>query len=178
MSSTSRSTLGVGWGDSTIAGTGADSPHGPPWLTVVAGLTGFVMSNQGVSGNTSIQIKARFDANPSFWNRSTIILSGFNNSSSPSQVLSDTAAMVASLGHNRYLVLALWATDAPSLANITTINSGLLSAHGSHFYDPGLPKVSGLLDPTYVDSGVHMNTAGHLFMGTKIAQNVMHLLSA
>lgn len=177
--------IGIGWGDSTTAGTGAAAPHGPPWLTVLGNLTGNTLFNAGVSGNTSTQILTRMQALPQTYGYTVIILSGFNNSSSPSTVLANIAAQVALLSHQRYVVLSLWATDSGSLGNVRTINAALASTYGTHYldiftpfltqYNPNSPAdvaahAAGLIAPSQIDSGVHPNTAGHLFLGTYMAK--------
>lgn len=177
------------WGDSQTAGTGVTAPHGPPWPTLVAGLTGNVILNNGVGGNTSTQIKTRFLATPQLWNATTIILAGANNSSDPATVASDVAAMVAQLTHSRYIVLSCYATDAGSLANIQTINAARAAAYGSHYLDifsflmtqynssdssDMTAHNAGIVAPSILDGGTgpHLNSTGHVALASFIARHL------
>lgn len=99
----------------------------------------------GVSGDTSAQIKARFDASPQLHKNTTIFWVGrndFSNGISNSTILANIASMVAALGHDRYLILGILNADtaneysgAPGYATITSLNSSLASTYGSHYFD-------------------------------------------
>ena len=80
--------------------------------------------------------------NDALWPQPVIIWSGRNNYSSESQVLSDIAGMVASLGTNNYIVLSVLNGNYPSeysgqsgYNQIIALNTALASAYGPHYLD-------------------------------------------
>jgi hypothetical protein len=124
------------WGDSLTAGTGGQTP----WPTQFETLTGYVTTNDGVGGETSSQIRTRFNAASARWGYNTVIWAGRNSFTNATQTKADIAAMVASLGHKRYLVLSIpngTSEGNPSTAytQITTLNADLAAIYGTRFFD-------------------------------------------
>lgn len=68
--------------------------------------------NAGVGSTTSSEIAAALIAYPDR-SRSFTIWAGHNNFRDPAQVLADVAAMVAAVGHGRYVVLGMVYADRP-----------------------------------------------------------------
>jgi hypothetical protein len=111
--------------------------------------------NGGIHGQTSTQIKNRFVLDTAKFGWNTIIWAGRNNYSAKSTVLADIAAMVAALGHNRYLIFSVTnsrsePSGSTAYNQIADLNADLATIYGSHFvdvrafwvaqYDPGLPQ--------------------------------------
>lgn len=92
------------WGDSLTQGTGGGGVTYPNSLST---LTNFTITNKGVGGETSTQIKDRLVADVANYNKSVVIWAGRNNYTSPETVKADIATMVATLGHTRYLVCSV-----------------------------------------------------------------------
>jgi lysophospholipase L1-like esterase len=184
------------WGDSLMAGTGAGSV-----ATAVPGAVAGtrVYYNQGVGADSSTGCKARVLAGtPILLSGTTVIWIGINNSFQRQVVLDDIAAMVAFLGHTRYLVVGLCnGNNAPEYTggdawnDITWVNSGLSPVYGSRFVDIMTPLVAAggpsgsNPDPTSFANGVppsglrfdnrHFNDAGYAIIAnlikTKITAN-------
>jgi hypothetical protein len=104
------------WGDSLTTAPGGD------WVGRSATSMGTLNYNGGVSGETSTQIKARFDAdaalatgshrlwNVTIWmgrNEMHTWTDGVGDRSKPQLVLDRIAAMVATLGHGRYRIFQI-----------------------------------------------------------------------
>lgn len=173
------------WGDSLTAGTGAASAAGYyPQQVSDLYTTPRTFYNGGVGGDTSTQIKARLlAASAADLAATTIIWAGRNNFASGATVLADIAAMVAALGHTRYLVLSVLNTSAeanPSVGytQITDINASLSSTYGIRYVDvrsllvaqgapaggyPDATAYAGDYPPSgLINSGApHMNNAGY-----------------
>jgi lysophospholipase L1-like esterase len=182
------------WGDSLTAGTNSNAPY----PTQLSALTGNNVYNGGVGGETSTQIKARFDAAASKHSWSTIIWAGRNNYSDPTTVKSDIAAMVAALGHSRYIVISVLNSNAePSgSANYNTImqlNADLAATYGSHFidmrsylvslYNPGIPQDvtdhgNDVTPSSLRVDALHLNSSGYAYVAQKISQNIGLLQSS
>jgi hypothetical protein len=128
------------WGDSLAAGL-----H--PALQEMLGAT---IYNGAVGGETSTQIRTRMVADTARHALPTIIWAGRNNYASPTTVKNDIAAMVAALGHDRYLILGIPNGDYTTYERsggagyslITTLNSDLLALYGERFLDLRAPLVS------------------------------------
>jgi lysophospholipase L1-like esterase len=128
------------WGDSLTSGnqdgTGITYPN---WLSSLYSPIRTVY-NEGVGGNTSSQILARAEALPVLFGNTAVIWSGRNDYSTPTQVESDIAAMVAELTTSHYLVLGILNNDTSTeqsggtgYGQITSLNSALSGIYGSHF---------------------------------------------
>ena len=151
----------------------------------------------GVGGQTSIQIKARMLAHPERWNDTTTIWAGRNNFTDPTTVKADIAAMVAALGHSRFVVLGIinmnrsdeWITGN-NYPIITQLNADLAATYPDNFidirsylisqYNPGDPTdvtdhgndvVPTSLHLVYQDASVdalHLNFTGYGLVAQKI----------
>lgn len=182
------------WGDSLTAGTG-----GTPYPAQLSTLSGYATFNGGVGGNTSSQVKTRFDAdtarrgyNVVFWVGRNDFGSGFD-AAWRTQVKADLAAMVAALGHSRYMVLSILnqntaITGTAEHTGIVTLNAELSTIHGSRYFDIrgylinsaldalGIsPSAQDLLDigndvpPDSLRSdNIHLNTNGYLAVATAV----------
>lgn len=172
-----------GWGDSLTEGSG-----GTPYPTTLQSLTTFTVTNKGVGGDTSTQIKTRFLAEPANFGKSVIIWAGRNNYTDPTTVKADIASMVASLGHTRYLIVSVLNGDFGTYERIggagyifiTQLNADLKALYGDKYVEVREFLVSqhnqtaqDLLDfaddipPTSLRSdAIHLNSAGY----TKVAE--------
>ena len=125
------------YGDSLTNGLGIAT-----YPSKVGALSGYQTLNFGIGGETSTQIRTRLVADTTRVNMPTVIWAGRNNFQSPATVKADVAAMVAALGHNRYLVLGVTnATQADEYAGqayhttITQLNTDLAAIYGTRFID-------------------------------------------
>lgn len=164
-------------GDSLTQGTG-----GTPYPTTLTTLAGFSVTNKGVGGETSTQIKDRMIADVASYSKSVIIWAGRNNYSDPNTVKSDIATMIAALGHTRYLVVSiingnypLEYINQPNWVTITTLNNDLKALYGDKFVNmreflvsqhnqtsQDLIDFSNDIPPTSLRSdNIHLNTAGY-----------------
>jgi hypothetical protein len=129
------------WGDSLTA---SDYPS-----RLSQQLTNISVYNEGLGGDTSTQIKTRFDAAASSRKELVVIWSGRNNFNDPTTVKSDIAAMVAALGHTNYIVVSVINGEAVSEYKgnvnynlIVGLNSDLASIYGSRYLDVRSPLVA------------------------------------
>lgn len=180
------------WGDSLTAGTGGQTP----WPTQFTTLTAFAVYNGGVGGETSTQIKTRFDADTARRLNNVVFWVGRNDRSSgisPTTTKANIAAMVASLGHTRYLVLGILTADTEttgtaSHTEITALNTDLAAIYGAQFFDiRGYLISSGLaaagITPTAGDNtdiagntvprslrvdGIHLTTAAYALVAAQV----------
>lgn len=98
--------------------------------------------NAGVGSTTSSEIAAALLAYPDR-SRSITIWAGHNNFRDPGQVLADVAAMVAAVGHGRYVVLGMVYADRPAeyiggseRATKAGINATLAATYPGRYVDP------------------------------------------
>lgn len=183
----------VAWGDSLTRSSGSSgSTHTYPYLLAVA--SHHYVENCGVGGETSTQIKARMLADTAKHTYPTIIWAGRNNYTSQATVEADIAAMVASLGHTRYLVLSVLNQDSAleysgesEYAKIAALNAALSATYGARYVDVRSYLVS-LYNPLdaqdVIDHGhdvpptslrsdaVHLNDAGYLAVANKVYESV------
>lgn len=175
--------------------TGSSTPW-PTWLGI---RTGRPVYNGSVAGETSTQIKARFDAATSKWGYFTIF-DVARNDSSFTTTKANLAAMIASLGHTRYLVIGVLCRQSTPIGNAQhtadlALNAELLALYGSRFYDPQSYLV-GLWDPNvaqdvtdysndvfpssleYSNDGTHLNSAGHIAQADVITPIVLHSVAS
>jgi len=185
------------WGDSLTAGTG-----GTPYPTTLDLISGFNVTNKGVGGETSTQIKDRFLADPATQDRSVIIWAGRNNADAPQTTLDDVEIMVADLRHSRFLILSVLngsgeGTGTTRLDNILTANNGLRIAYPENYFDirsylisDGLsdagitPTAQDLLDiaddivPDSLRSdAIHLNTDGYNVVAEQVRIHMANVLS-
>lgn len=180
------------WGDSLTAGSGL--PESESYPANFSKITGYQYVNGGVGGETSTQIKDRMVAATATYTYPTIIWVGRNNYNSPATVKADIATMVATLGHDRYLVLGIingdYATEYVGQSGYNTIvalNSDLAAIYGSRFVDIRTYLVSlydTLLPQDVIDHAndvppsslrfdqLHLNNAGYSAVADKLLENV------
>lgn len=125
----------VAWGDSLTAGwIGVSNPGG--WTQPLQTSLGVPVVNQGIGGQTSAQIKARFLADTQYRSFIHIFWEG-RNDSDYTALKANIAAQVALVpaGQN-YLVLGVLKNsgDIPGSA-IDTLSSDLSTLYGSHYLD-------------------------------------------
>lgn len=178
----------IGWGDSLTAGAGGG---GTTYLSTLNFLTKFNVTNNGVGGETSTQIKDRFLANTADFDKTVIIWAGRNNYTDPITVKADIATMVANLTHTRYLVISVLNGNGEGIgtSNYNTIiqlNNDLKAIYGKKYLDLRAYLVSlhnstaqDLLDyandipPTSLRSdGIHLNTQGYTNVGEFLNKNL------
>lgn len=123
----------IAWGDSLTAGFSVT-----PYPTRLAALLGYPVTNNGVGGETSTQIRTRMIADVANYSKSVIIWAGRNNFSDPTTVKADIAAMISALGHTRYLVLGILNSTngyigTTQYTDITSLNADLKTIYGSKY---------------------------------------------
>lgn len=126
------------WGDSLTAGGGAQTPYTTP----LAALVGQAVYQGGVGGETSTQIATRFLADTTHNSGFVIIWAGRNNYTDPTTVKADIAAMIAALGHTRYLVLSILNGEytneysgQPGYVTMMQLNADLAALYPSNYLD-------------------------------------------
>lgn len=169
----------VSWGDSLTNGDGDTLPGG--YVTRLNAARQFIRHMGGASGETSTQIKTRVLADTQGRNSwINLFWMGNNNPSAPATVAADVAACVSNLyaGNDRYLVFSLLknaAADAPTKANVDTINAGFASTYGGRYLDVAAYLMSkgdgGVNDNADIAAGlvprslrvdnIHLNGAGY-----------------
>lgn len=167
-------------GDSFTNGTGASS-YNTRYPTLVANSFSRPRSfvNAGIGGETSSQILTRVQAFSANYKTATqVIWAGRNNYTDTVQVKADIAAMIAAVGHSRFLVLGILPNSgqtAPDLATLTQLNADLATTYGAQFIPTLAPlqaanngSVQDLADvaagytPTSLRSdALHLNDAGY-----------------
>ena len=190
------------WGDSLARGSGAGTETNT-FPAVLGAYSGLLVSNGGVGGETSTQIRARQTAASNTWRSPTIIWAGRNNYDEHSTILADTAAMVANLATqgntNRYLVLSLLNGSFESFEGrggggyelITNINAKLAAVYGAHYvdvrsylvslYDPALTNdvidfVNDIPPTSLRSDEIHLNGAGYAAVAKYIFTNKLATL--
>ncbi|MBX3253901.1 MAG: hypothetical protein KF862_07135 [Chitinophagaceae bacterium] len=152
--------------------------------------------NGGVGGETSTQIKARFDvASGTRLSATNIFFVGRNNYNDVSTVLSDIAGMVNQLGHNRFAVISVFNGDYHSSEsiggagynNIMSINNALQQQYGKNYidvrkvivnaYNPELPDdviafSRDVPPPSLRADQLHLNATGYTLAANYIASHV------
>ncbi len=176
------------WGDSLTNGTGSTGGHTYPQN--LQDNTGYTSYNMGIGGETSTQIKVRMLADTAKTQYNVIIWAGRNNYTDTATVLSDIAAMVSSLGHNRYLVLGVLNGDfaGESIGGsgynyIVDLNAQLSTIYGSHYVpirEYLVSKYNTALSQDVIDHGndivptslrsdqIHLNNTGYAYVADYI----------
>jgi lysophospholipase L1-like esterase len=165
------------WGDSTTAGDlGASTvPH------VVANSVLGAAFNRGAGGETSTQIKTRFDAEPARHGDVTIIWAGHNDPTGTTAV-DNIAAMVATLGHTRYAIVGLaFPSNHPDFTDGSAVNSTLSATYGSRYVDvtTALTAVAGG-DTTWASfrvDALHLNAQGNKVVAAAIARTLSETMA-
>jgi hypothetical protein len=130
------------WGDSLTEGQPFSCAEAYP-AHLAALLPDRVVLNEGAGGETSSQILARMRADTSHRHDISVIWMGRNNYADESQVESDVAAAIKSLGTNRFIVLSILNGDfdgyeakgAPGYQMIMEINRQFLFRYPANFLD-------------------------------------------
>lgn len=96
---------------------------------------------EGVSGQTSIQIRDRFLSHPELWDGNQIIWAGKNNAGSTEQVFNDDSIMLSKPSHKRYIIIGVLASSWDYKGTIIykvikDLNARLKESYGDHFIDP------------------------------------------
>lgn len=149
LSAANVRSLVAAWGDSLTNGTGSTGGSTYPAQAAALFAPDRAVANKGVSGETSTQIKTRMVADAVLRPRTAWIWAGRNNYTSPATVKADIAAMVASLGHDRYLVGSIingeYTGEYSGASNYNTmmqLNADLAALYGLRFVDVRTPLVA------------------------------------
>lgn len=185
------------WGDSLTSGYGASFRHDYP--TVLERFYQRRTLNYGVPKETSTQIKERFLARKNQEAAETVVIwVGRNDSWLPDQVISNIAAMVASLGpEDRYIVLGVTTSDNPTeyvggkdYIHIHAINAALKATYGDRFLpinDILIDKVNprfeqdrisvarGTIPRSLRSDHLHLNDAGALEVAVAVNDKLTRL---
>jgi len=165
-----------GWGDSLTNGFG--TTNYPTQLTT---LYGYSVTDKGVGGETSTQIKNRLVADVANYSKSVIIWAGRNNFTSPTTVKADIATMISTIGHTRYLVVGILNANTEPInstawTQINALNADLKVLYGNKYvamreyivsqYNPSIPQDvtdhNNDVTPTSLRlDALHLNTAGY-----------------
>jgi len=175
------------WGDSMI---GQGSPN---TLYSMAEDYFDTAYNGGVGGETSTQVKARFDADSNKSTRAQIIWAGRNNYGDPNQVIADIEAMIADIPHNNFIIVSVFNGDyggydipgGPGYINMTTINDYFNTNYPQHYADARTEVVNSY-DPLQAQDVIdfnndtppaslrvdqlHLTSAGSLIANNKILE--------
>ncbi|MCX6703403.1 MAG: GDSL-type esterase/lipase family protein [Candidatus Zambryskibacteria bacterium] len=177
------------WGDSLTASSGGS---GTTYPNKLSDFTGRTVYNGGVGGESSTSIKLRMIADNVRRDWGTIIWVGRNNYSDPVTVKADIAAMVASLGHTRYLVLSILngtgeLSGSAKYNTIIQLNNDLATIYGSHYvdvrsylvsqYNSGIPqdvtdRANDVPPSSLRSDSLHLNAAGYTAVANKVYQNI------
>lgn len=164
-----------GWGDSLTAGAG--STGGLSYPVDLATLTGFGITNKGVGGETSTQIKDRLVADTGNYGRSVIIWAGRNNYVDATTVKADIATMVSTIGHSRYLVVSIlngeYGGEYKGLMYynmIVQLNADLKAIYGSRYVELREYLVS-----LHDNSAQDLIDFGHDIVPTSLRSDPIHL---
>lgn len=156
---------------------------------------GWGAQNFGVGGNSSTQIRTRFEADPSRWGMPVIIWAGRNDYTSPPTVESNIAAMVADLTSTHYLILSTTNGEGEGIGTtayteITTLDASLASTYGAHYvdvrewlvqhYDPNQPADVTDFQNDVVPNSLrgdwqHLDDAGYALVAQKILDSASEL---
>ena len=131
----------AGWGDSyTSDQQGVPVPSGSAWTDILSSISGFTVVNEGVGGQSSTQILARYLADTTHQNWAQVFEMGVNNGTSYTGAVADMATAVAQAQSNSayYIVSPLFynITVSPSSTQgllAASINSGWAATYGTHF---------------------------------------------
>lgn len=129
--------FGACWGDSETFGTGSTFGGYPYALSALVAMPFY---NGGVGGETSTQIRTRMIADTARYSNTTCIWAGRNNYTDGATVQADIAAMVAALGHDRYLVFGILnsvteISGTVAHGQIVALNAALATTYGARFVD-------------------------------------------
>ncbi len=189
LSTTNVNAIGstAGWGDSLTAGTG-----GTAWPTQLGTISSLNTYNGGNGGDTCSQISTRYLADTVHNKWLTVFWAGRNDigvNSNPT-ILSCIATMVANVpSPQQFLVLAVLNIDATECTGTTNyiqvaaLNASLAAAYPNNYLDIRTelvnawnPSLAGDVTThtcdapaaSLVSGGVHLNTAGYLFVAQQV----------
>lgn len=142
------------WGDSMTNGAG--STHNNSFIDELGRMTGYAIFNGGRDGGDANAISDRMLADTMRHSLPTIIWAGNNHEFVPEEIANievDIAAMVAALGHDRYLVMDIingdWVNKykgTPWYNEIVGLNRRLAATYGPR-YVPIREFLVSLYDP-------------------------------
>lgn len=165
-------------------------------------ITGYRSNNLGITGQTTTQIKARFDAVPAaMYNQPWIIEGGRNDITQngygagvATTIKSNIAAMVATLtaaGNNKYLIMGVVPSNSETTGSsggtfVSTLNSDLATLYGTRFVNIGAALqangdgsandnadiAAGIMPRSKMYDAVHPNTAGVLIEANTLAAKI------
>lgn len=160
------------WGDSFTVGY----PGTSGYPEALAALVPRDVYNGGQSGDSSTSIRTRMLAATNRYSNSAVIWAGRNNYAALSTVTADIAAMVAALGHDRYLVLSVMngageGTGTTAYTDIMALNAALAAAYPDHWYDVRADIVA------HYDSGISQDVTDHSadIPPTSLRADTLHL---
>jgi lysophospholipase L1-like esterase len=184
------------FGDSFTEGIGANSSENYP--NVLKRLLNVDVKGYGEGYLTSTEVVNRLIADSANKSNATIIWCGRNNYNDSTTVFYDIARAVASLGHQRYLILPIWASaevgeakGTISYSRIMAINQRLSEIYGAHYvpvreilvkaYNPKLYGDSASFAVDMVaarlrfQAGLHPNKDGYERIGKILSQYSVEL---
>lgn len=183
------------WGDSLTAGARASFQRSYP--RVLEKLYGGEVINEGVSGQTSTEIRQRMISRvASYGPHFSVIWAGNNNVHDPAAVKADVAAMVSALPEGSdYLVLGVLNGDYPTnykgnsnYAQMMQINTKLAAVYGIRYVDirEYLISLSDKSSPTDMNDykhdivpgslrsdQVHLNDKGYAFVAMYVYRKLL-----
>jgi lysophospholipase L1-like esterase len=169
-------------GDSLTAGTGGTGP-GTKWqaLLAQARLPWSPVANTGIGGQTSTQIRNRMVADLYHKDWTTVMWVGRNNITNAKIVMDDIAAMVATLTHNRFVVMSVLnnndgSENPGSLAynQIIALNQMIAAKYPNNYLDIRslLVAASGgsndHVNPTWAYDTIHLNNTGYAYVASQL----------
>ncbi len=180
----------VGWGDSLTQGVGGSSSY----LLRAPLRDGRSVVHQGVGGQVSAQVRARFEASPGSRRAINLLWAGRNDVTNDNgSILANLQAMVAALpSDGRYVVLSIVnkrdGLEDPGSAKynkIVSVNQSLADAFGRNYLDiralliaaagPGdAADVAADRLPTSltIADGLHLNDAGYDVVNRAVLQKI------
>lgn len=187
VGSSGGGTAVLAYGDSLTAGVG-----GTAWPAQYASLSGITAVNEGVGGETALQIRDRLAVDVRRFTSIVTIWAGRNNLTNPAtQLQADTAKqhiadMVAGLGHGNFLVLGVTNQDVAGerlgeadLAIINQLNADLATAYGSKFLDVRRELIDNGLAIAGITPTAQDNTdIANDVIPTSLRSDVLHLNTA
>ena len=181
-------------GDSLTEGFGGSS-----YPSQFATLSGAFVTNRGVGGQTSTQIKDRVVAATSQLHLPTVLFPGRNDFNSigvgaGTTIKANVATSVAALNHNRYLILGVTnrsdeATGNATLNAIIAYNSDMATLYPGRFLDvrallmtkgttgqDAIDVAAGKIPSSLMADVTHFNTLGYYHIAKAIYDNYMPIL--
>lgn len=167
------------WGDSLTEGVGTSV--GNTWPEVFRKLP-FPRSglyNGGIGGETSTQIRTRMVAATQLTSYNHVIWVGRNNYAAADTVMADIAAMVATIPHNRYVVMTVTnGTAEPAGSDaynaIVALNARILATYPNNSLDIRSLIVAasgGTNDqpnPSWMSDAIHFTATGYAYIAQQV----------